>query len=190
MKYGYARVSRTDTGENLQGQIEILERAGIEKDNIYAEAASGAKTDRKALNEVIGRLTEGDTLVVMSYNRFGRSFVSAMQTIKEIEEHGATLCSLNEGVDTTTPMGQAIQRILLIISELEWQNIRQRSMEGQARAKEAGRRPGPQRKFRPEQRQQVITWLEEGVSKRQIARRMGTNRQMILRIAREEGVQE
>src|ERR1700752_357943 len=58
--YGYARVS-TD-GQPLTAQDATLRAAGCAK--IFAEKASGAKTDRKALGRAIAVLGEGDVLVV------------------------------------------------------------------------------------------------------------------------------
>ena len=49
MKIGYARISTKD--QNLDLQIDALVNAGCEK--IYREIASGAKSDRPALNELI-----------------------------------------------------------------------------------------------------------------------------------------
>ena len=56
--YGYARVS-TD-GQTLAAQDAALRTAGCAK--VYAETASGAKTDRAALRKAVARLTESDTV--------------------------------------------------------------------------------------------------------------------------------
>lgn len=49
MKLGYARVSTKD--QHLELQIDALTKAGCEK--IYQDIASGARTERPALNEMI-----------------------------------------------------------------------------------------------------------------------------------------
>ena len=189
MEYGYARVSKADDAqENLLGQIEELVKAGIPKECIFSEIASGAKADRVALNEVINVLGEGDCLVVLSFTRFGRNFNAAMRAIAEIESNGATLRSVHEGLDGTTSMGKFVTRLLLGIAELQWDDTRRRSIEGARRAKDAGRQAGPKYKLGPEQRAQVVEWLEAGVSKRQIGKRLGVNRQMVIRIAQRQGL--
>lgn len=57
--YGYARVS-TD-GQTVAAQDAHLRAAGCAK--VYAETASGAKTDRKELAKVLRRLDKGDVLM-------------------------------------------------------------------------------------------------------------------------------
>ena len=60
MKIGYARVSTKD--QNLGLQIDALTKAGCEK--IYQDIASGARSERPALNEMIHNLRPGDVLVM------------------------------------------------------------------------------------------------------------------------------
>lgn len=52
MKIGYARVSTKE--QNLVLQIDDLKKAGCEK--IYQDMASSARSERLALNEMIGNL--------------------------------------------------------------------------------------------------------------------------------------
>ena len=170
----------------MLGQIELLEKAGIPAQHIFAEVASGAKSDRRELNRVISLLGEGDVLVVLTFTRFSRNFAGAMRGIAEIESRGANLRSLQEGLDGSTPMGKFVTRLLLGIAELQWEDTRRRSIEGAQRAKKAGRRAGRKEKLGPEQRAQVVEWLKEGISKRQIGRRLGVSRQMVIRIAKAE----
>ncbi len=57
MLIGYARVS---TGEQtLDLQLDALAKAGCEK--IYRETASGAKSERPVLADVVGYLQSDDT---------------------------------------------------------------------------------------------------------------------------------
>lgn len=60
MKIGYARVSTKD--QNLDLQIEALEKAGCEK--IYHEKISGATKIRPELDKMIEQFREGDELYV------------------------------------------------------------------------------------------------------------------------------
>ena len=68
MKIGYARVSTT--AQNLDMQIEALNKAGCEK--IYTEKESGVK-ERPVLKEMLSFIRQGDTLVVYKLDRLGRS---------------------------------------------------------------------------------------------------------------------
>src|SRR5262245_5166112 len=58
--FGYARVSTRD--QDLSGQVAELEATGCAK--VFREKASGAKSDRAELAKLIGRLVQGDVLVV------------------------------------------------------------------------------------------------------------------------------
>ena len=57
---GYARVSTTD--QHPQLEVDALERAGCFR--IFIETASGARTDRPTLEQLLDQLHPGDTLVV------------------------------------------------------------------------------------------------------------------------------
>lgn len=59
MKIGYARVSTKD--QNLDLQIEALEKAGCEK--IYQEKISGTTKNRPELDKLIEQFREGDELM-------------------------------------------------------------------------------------------------------------------------------
>ena len=60
MKIGYARVSTKD--QSLLLQVKTLEKIGC--DQIYEEVASGVKTARPVLNEIMRNLREHDKLVI------------------------------------------------------------------------------------------------------------------------------
>jgi len=65
MKIGYARISTKDQSLNMQ--IEDLKKAGCVQ--IHEEIASGAKTARPILDEIMRNLREGDTLVIWKLYR-------------------------------------------------------------------------------------------------------------------------
>jgi DNA invertase Pin-like site-specific DNA recombinase len=60
MLIGYARVSTHD--QTLHLQQDALTKAGCNK--IFTDTASGAKAERKGLEEALAYVRSGDTLVV------------------------------------------------------------------------------------------------------------------------------
>ena len=68
---GYARVSTQD--QNVQLQIDALEKAGCSKNMVFIDKISGAKSERPGLEKCLTVLTKGDTLLVWRLDRLGRS---------------------------------------------------------------------------------------------------------------------
>ncbi|MEE1964613.1 recombinase family protein [Allomuricauda taeanensis] len=71
MKFGYARVSTRSQKHDLQ--FDALLKEGVEQGNIYADVSSGAKAERKGLDQLLSKLREGDTVVVWKLDRIARS---------------------------------------------------------------------------------------------------------------------
>ena len=92
MKYGYARVS-TD-GQSLDTQVKQLRAAGAEK--TFKETASGARTDRAQLRNVIEKLEKGDVLIVTRLDRLARSTRDLLNTLATIAAKGAVFRSIND----------------------------------------------------------------------------------------------
>ena len=83
MKIGYARVSTRE--QLLSMQVEALKKAGCIQ--IHEEIASGAKTARPVLDEIMRNLREGDTLVIWKLDRLGRNLAHLIHlTTKLIEK--------------------------------------------------------------------------------------------------------
>jgi len=139
MIFGYARVSTKE--QNLDLQIDALEKAGCEK--IYQEKASGKKLDRPELEKLLSQIRKGDTLVVYSIDRLGRTVKQLIQLINEFKDNGVNFKSITEGAfDTTTPMGEAVFQIMAILKGLEISILRERTMKGLDAARARGRKGG------------------------------------------------
>ena len=64
MNIGYARVSKAGDAQNLDLQYDALTKAGVDKEFIYEDRASGKKDSRPGLDACLKALRQGDTLVV------------------------------------------------------------------------------------------------------------------------------
>lgn len=131
MKYGYARVSTTH--QDLQGQMEQLKNENC--DVIYKDKFTGTKKDRPEFTKLLNLLQEGDTLVITKLDRFARSTLDGIETIKELFNRGIKVHVLNMGLVEDTPTGRLIFSVMMSFAEFERDMIIERTQEGKAIAK-------------------------------------------------------
>jgi DNA invertase Pin-like site-specific DNA recombinase len=176
---GYGRVS-TD-GQSLTAQIAELKAAGCIE--IYREKVSGAKTDRKELARLIGRLDKGDVLVVTRLDRLARSTRDLLNVLGAVAEKGAGFKSLRDAwADTTTPHGRLMLTVLGGLAEFERELIRSRTGEGRERAKARGVVMGRKPKLTQHQRREAIARREAGESLVDIGRSFNVSHSTISRL--------
>jgi DNA invertase Pin-like site-specific DNA recombinase len=105
---GYARVSTTD--QHPQLQVDALKAAGCYR--VFTETASGARTDRPVLEQLLDQLRPGDTLVVWKLDRLGRFLRHLVDTVTSLADRGVGFRSLQEAIDTTSPGGKLVSTSL------------------------------------------------------------------------------
>jgi DNA invertase Pin-like site-specific DNA recombinase len=138
MLIGYARVSTQDQTLNLQQ--DALEKAGCTK--IFTDTASGAKQERKGLEDALSYVRAGDTLVVWRLDRLGRSLKDLIEKLTELHNRNIGFKSLTENIDTTTPGGKLIFHIFGALAEFERDLIKERTNAGLQAARGRGRKGG------------------------------------------------
>jgi len=159
MIYGYARVS-TD-GQSVEAQVEQLTLAGAEK--VFRETASGAKTDRAQLRQMVGKLASGDVVMVTRLDRLARSTRDLLNILAQLTEAGAGFRSIGDTwADTTTAHGRLMLTILGGLAEFERELIRARTGEGRARAKARGQSLGRPHKLTVHQRKEALARRDKG----------------------------
>ena len=182
--YGYARVSvREPEDKNLDLQVERLVRAGCSMGNVRAEEASGAKDDRGGLLELLDLVVEGDTLVVTHIDRLSRGLTYGLQVIEGLHHAGVEFRSLSEDFDTSTATGKLQLAMVLAFSEWWRNSIRERSVAGQAKAREERRFPWRPTVLTEQQKVYVREELAKGVSQRELARLLEVSRWKIQQVA-------
>lgn len=143
MKIGYARVSTKD--QNLDLQIEALEKAGCEK--IYSEKISGATKNRPELDAMILQLRKDDELFVWRLDRLGRSLKHIIDLVLDLSSKGVVIKGISDGVDTSTTSGRLFLNIMASLSEYERELIRERTNAGLQSARARGRTGGRPKGF-------------------------------------------
>ena len=99
MIYGYARVSTATQGRDgnsLEEQVSALEQYGCQE--IVKEAFTGKTMERPEFQRLLSRLRANDTLVVCKLDRFARTAIQSVQTVRELFERGVKVHILNMGL--------------------------------------------------------------------------------------------
>ncbi len=136
--FGYARVSTEQ--QNLDRQLDALKRYGC--DFIYNEKMTGTRRDRPELTKLLDRVTEGDTVVIESLSRLGRSTKDLIDLTEIFEKKGVHLVSLKESIDTSTSTGKLLFTLMSAIAQFERDVIADRTREGLRSARARGRNGG------------------------------------------------
>ena len=183
--YGYARVSSRD--QNLDRQMDSLERFGVEKDHIFADKASGRDFRRTEYQRLVALLAAGDVLVIKSIDRLGRNYEEIIAQwrllTKELMVSIVVLdmplldTRVSEHDLTGTFVADMVLQLLSYVAQLEREHIRQRQAEGIAAARARGRRLGRPPLPRPESYGDVrARVLEHEITHAQAARELGVSR--------------
>ena len=144
--FAYCRVSTSE--QTTDNQIIAIRSAGhnIPDTRVITETISGSKPalERPAFQNLItNKLEKGDTLVVLKLDRLGRDNIDVQQTITSLLELGVKVISLDLPVsDLTSSEGKLMLQMFSAFAEFERNRIRERTIEGQARAKAEGKKIG------------------------------------------------
>jgi DNA invertase Pin-like site-specific DNA recombinase len=136
-KFGYARVS-TDK-QCLDRQIDALIAYGVKPEDIFTEKYTGTKANRPEFDKLKIALREGDTIVIESLSRLGRSSKDLLALVEDLNNKGIVLVSLKEKVDISDPTGRMLLAVLSALCQFERDLTVQRTTEGLAAARARGR---------------------------------------------------
>ena len=175
--FGYARVSTEQ--QNLDRQLDMLQKYGV--DFIYNEKMTGTKRNRPELEKLLERLTEGDTVVVESLSRLGRSTKDLIWLMETFNERGVNLVSLKESIDTTTSTGKLLFTLMSALAQFERDVLADRTREGLAAARARGRKGGRPPVDREAVRKAVKLYRTKEYSLKEIEELTGIKRSTLYR---------
>lgn len=138
MRVGYVRVSTAE--QNTARQEVIMETLKVEK--IFIDKCSGKNTNRPQLNSMLDFVREGDTVVIESLSRLGRSLKDLIHIKEVLDSKMVNLESKKEQIDTTTPTGRLLFNMVASIYQFEREILLERQKEGIAIAKANGKYKG------------------------------------------------
>jgi DNA invertase Pin-like site-specific DNA recombinase len=181
----YARVSTHDQKTlSLQiGQIKkYAKRRGWTVTIEVKDICSGAK-DKPKREEILklARQRKIDHIIVWKLDRWSRSLLDLVSSLKELSDLGVGFVSLTEALDLTTPTGRAMTGLLSVFAEFERDILRERVKAGIVHAKKMGIKCG-----RPETAALKIELIKkmkaQGKNHSEIARKLKIGRTSVRRL--------
>lgn len=94
----------------------------IEAYEVFTDAGySGKNTDRPAFQDMMARIRHGEFthILVWKIDRISRNLLDFATMYADCKKLGITFVSKNEQFDTSTAMGEAMLKIILVFAELE-----------------------------------------------------------------------
>lgn len=184
MKIGYARVSTRD--QNLDMQLAALKEAGCEK--IYQEKVSGVG-ERAELQSALRYLRDGDCLVVYKLDRLGRSMRDLLNILSDLEKRGIGVVSLKDGIDASSTSGKLIMHIFAALAEFERSLIAERTADGRAAARKAGKKFGRPKNGHSDKAVACASLYRSGMTVSQIQAQLSIrSKSTVYRFLRMEGI--
>lgn len=181
---GYARVSTKN--QDADRQLQDLVTAGVRRDDLYVDlGVSGARGKRPEFENALEALEEGDTLVITTLDRLGRSTANMLELSSELRRREIALRVLNLGggsVDTGTPMGGMVFTVMAALAEMELEIKRERITDSVSKRRAAGKDLGGRReKFTDSQIKSARRLIESGEPATHVARDLGMSRATLYR---------
>ena len=181
----YARVSTRDKEQDPENQLMRLRdycRSRGWNFMEFVDHASGAKTDRPALNELMHELSMFDGILVLRLDRFGRSVADLMLRLQTIRNRGMFFESLDQGLRISgserDAMAGLMFTILAAVAEFERELISDRVRDGLERARRNGKKLGRRRVAteRGISDERILQLREEGRTIREMCQILGIKR--------------
>ena len=178
----YTRVSTLD--QTIDNQlIELRDhcsKMGWEVVKEYAdEGLSGtlSRDKRPALNALINDAYRKrfDSVVCWDISRIGRSMKELILFLSDMKDRGIGICSVRQGFDTSTSMGEIMFQFVGILSSWEREMIRERTLAGLERARREGKTLGRRKVTNDRMTATIIELRNDKKSIRQIASEVGVS---------------
>ncbi len=127
--FAYVRVSKEDPldekwGADSQRQ-RIIEYCAFKKWQLVDIAedrnVSGVTpfAERPGWSKIASQFAKGDIVIVSELTRFGRRLSMTLLMLEDLQERGMEIASLENDLDTTTPVGRLVLHILLSFAAFE-----------------------------------------------------------------------
>jgi DNA invertase Pin-like site-specific DNA recombinase len=179
----YTRVSTLD--QTIDNQLielrDYCSKMGWEITQEYAdEGLSGtlSREKRPALNSMIkdAYRKKFDSVVCWDISRLGRSMKELILFLSDMKDRDIGICSVRQGFDTSTSMGEIMFQFVGILSSWEREMIRERTLAGLERARREGKTLGRRKVTNDTMTAKIIELRSANRSIRDIASEVGVSR--------------
>ena len=182
----YARVSTNE--QTTANQVLLAEKAGyvVADRHVYAETISGtvAAMDRPMFAKLVGKLDEGDKLVVTKLDRLGRNARNIDATVAMLRDMKVTVIVLDlPVVEVTSAAGDLVMRMFAAFAQFERDQLVERTHAGFARARAEGKISGRPLALTAVQRAEIKVKLAAGATARGLAKEYGVSHPTITKAA-------
>lgn len=159
--YAYLRVSTNEqeVGSQKVGIVDYGRANKLRIDEWVEEKVGGGieAAKRDLGQKLLPKLQAGDLLIVTELSRLGRSTLDVLSTLQQLKERQVDVHVVKGGLRLDGSLNSKIlSTVLGLAAEIERELIRQRSCEGQARARAAGKRIGRPRIEREQDRRSKL----------------------------------
>ncbi|PPF15864.1 MULTISPECIES: recombinase family protein [unclassified Rathayibacter] len=181
-RVGYVRVSTLD-------QSTLRQLDGVILDRMFEDKASGKDVNRPQLEEMIGFVRDGDTVLVHSMDRLARNLEDLRRLVRRLTDKRVRVEFVKEQLTFTgedSAMANLLLNMMGAFAEFERELIRERQREGIALAKQRGAYRGRARSLSPAQTAELRERAAAGVPKTTLAKEYGISRETVyayLRVA-------
>lgn len=185
----YARISTYDQ-QTLSMQMKVMREFAANRGWSVVveieETSSGVKKrEKKEAILQAAKRREIDVIVVWKLDRWGRSLVSLINELQDLNALAVGFVSITEALDFTTPSGKAMAGMLAVFAEFERDMLRERVKAGIAHARTKGKNHG-RPKTAALKADKVKQMFKQGFNKSQIAKELNISRTSVRRALNEK----
>ena len=154
--FGYIRVStamQVEGGYSLDDQENRIRQHAKANDmtlvDIFRDEGKSGKniSGRPGFQKMLEAIRNGqkiDYVLVTRLSRFGRNASDVMTALKTLQSHGVALWCIEDMLDSSTKMGDAMLKMSSIFAEMERENIREQTRAGRYEKARQGKWNGGQ----------------------------------------------
>jgi len=176
MLIGYIRPNN----DNHYRDMQITELKKLNCEKIIVEEHSSAKK-RVQLKNMINNLNQGDKIIIEKLYTLADSTRHLVELLQVIEEKGAYVQLIREGIDTSNENGYQFSYIVKHLAEFQSDVISEKTKKGLRKAQKKGMTPGRPRIPDENVQQAIIMYKSKKYSLAEIRSETGISKSTLYR---------